>query len=135
MPSTSRTAKSRFLAISCPAWPRRHGLHSASEAIGKTDFDNFTREHADQAYRDEQRVIDTGQPLVNVEEKETWPDGRVTWVSTTKMPLRDRSGRVVGTFGVSRDITERKRAEEEMAKRGRRRRRRPTGPRASSWPT
>ena len=61
-------------------------------------------------------MIATGQPMVDVEEKETWNDGSVTWVSTTKMPLRDPQGRIVGTFGVSRDITERKRAEEEMAK-------------------
>ena len=46
------------------------------------------------------------------EEKETWPDGRVTWVSTTKMPYRDAYGAMLGTFGVSRNITERKQAEE-----------------------
>ena len=61
-------------------------------------------------------MIATGQPIVNVEEKETWPDGSVTWVSTTKMPLRDPQGRIVGTFGVSRDITERKKAQEELRK-------------------
>ena len=107
--------ESRFLAINA-GLGKRHGLQNPSDAVGKTDFDYFTREHAEQAYRDEQRVIATGQPMVNVEEKETWNDGSVTWVSTTKMPLRDPQGRIVGTFGVSRDITERKRAEEEMAK-------------------
>jgi PAS domain S-box-containing protein len=50
----------------------------------------------------------TGQPLVNLEERETWADGRETWVSTTKMPLVDGEGRIIGTFGLSRDITERK---------------------------
>ena len=54
-------------------------------AIGRSDFDYFTDEHAAQAYRDEQEIIATGRPLVNVEEKETHPDGSVRWVSTTKM--------------------------------------------------
>ena len=107
--------ESRFLAINV-GLAKRHGLHNPSEAVGKTDFDYFTREHAEQAFRDEQQVIATGRPMVGVEEKETWNDGSVTWASTTKMPLRDPQGRIVGTFGVSRDITEKKRAEEEMAK-------------------
>jgi PAS domain S-box-containing protein len=106
---------SRFLAINA-GLGKRHGLTNPSDAVGKTDFDFFTREHAEQAFRDEQQVIITGQPIVNVEEKETWLDGSVTWVSTTKMPLRDPQGRIVGTFGVSRDVTERKRAQEELRK-------------------
>src|SRR5208282_560453 len=67
------------------------------------------------AYLDEQRMMRTGVPLVGKEEKETWPDGRETWVSSTKMPLYDGEGRIVSTFGVSRDITERKRAEFRLA--------------------
>ncbi len=56
----------------------------------------------------------TGEPLVDREEKETWPDGSSTWVSTTKLPLRDQDGRIIGTFGISRDITEQKLAAEAM---------------------
>ncbi|MBN2703591.1 MAG: SpoIIE family protein phosphatase [Pontiellaceae bacterium] len=82
-----------------------------SKIVGKTDFDLFAQAHAQQAYKDEQQIIATGEPLVGVEEKETWPDGRITWVSTTKMPLRDAHGEIIGTFGVSRDITEHKEAE------------------------
>jgi hypothetical protein len=67
------------------------------------------------AYEDEQAIIRTGQSLVGREEKETWPDGSVTWASTTKLPLRDPSGTVIGTFGLSRDITDRKNAEEALA--------------------
>src|SRR5581483_1964105 len=59
-------------------------------------------------------VMRTRQPIVDLEEKETWPDGRVTWVSSTKMPLRDRQGNLIGTFGISRDITPRKLAEAEL---------------------
>ncbi len=79
--------------------------------MGKTDFDFFTEEHARPAWDDEQAVMESGQPVVGKEEKETWGGGHVTWVSTTKMPFRDKDGRVVGTFGISRDITERKQAE------------------------
>ncbi len=107
--------ESRFLAINTHL-AKRHGLANPSDAVGKTDFDFFTREHAEQAFRDEQQVIATGRPIVNVEEKETWLDGSVTWVSTTKMPLRDPQGRIVGTFGVSRDVTERKKAQQELQK-------------------
>jgi PAS domain S-box-containing protein len=90
------------------------GLSDPAQVVGKTDFDFFTPEHAQAAYNDEQGIIRTGQPVVGKEEMETWPDGHVTWVSTTKMPLRDAGGNIIGTFGVSRDITERKRAEEAL---------------------
>jgi PAS domain-containing protein len=60
-------------------------------------------------------AIETGQPMVGIEEKETWPDGHETWVSTSKVPIRDASGNVIGTFGLSRDITERKISNEAMA--------------------
>ncbi len=89
------------------------GLADPTQALGKTDFDFFSEEHARKAYEDEQRIIRTGVPIVNIEEREIWPDRPDTWVLTTKMPLTDKEGFIVGTFGVSRDVTERKRAEEE----------------------
>jgi PAS domain S-box-containing protein len=107
--------ESRFLRIT-RAHARVFGLSDPREAIGKTDFDFFSEEHARQAYEDEQRIIRTGEPLLNMEEKETWPDGRVTWVLTSKMPLRDEQGNIIGTFGLSRDITARKLMEEELRK-------------------
>ncbi|QBG48368.1 PAS domain S-box protein [Verrucomicrobia bacterium S94] len=84
---------------------------SREAVIGKTDFDLFASAHAQQAYDDEQRIIATGEPIIGIEEKETWEDGRITWVSTTKMPLKNAEGEIIGTFGVSRDITEHKEAE------------------------
>ena len=88
-------------------------LKDGNEAIGKTDFDFFTEEHARAAYLDEMEIIRTGNPLMK-EEKETWADRSETWVLTTKMPLRDQEGKIIGTFGISKDITERKMFEHEL---------------------
>ena len=107
---------SRFVMINL-AQAKKFGLADPRLAVGKSDADFFKPAHSQQALADEQRVIQTGQPLVGIEEKETWPDGRETWVSTTKMPLRDRAGRVLGTFGISRDITERRHIEQTLAER------------------
>ncbi|HEX7375997.1 MAG TPA: response regulator, partial [Pirellulales bacterium] len=104
---------SRFIQIS-RSLARRFGLDDSRQARGKTDFDFFDAEHARQAYQNEQQLMAGGQPVIDVDEKETWPDGRVTWASTTKMPLRDRHGRVIGTFGISHDVTERKQMQEEL---------------------
>jgi PAS domain S-box-containing protein len=104
---------SRFIRIN-RAMADWLGLHDPEQAIGKTDFDFFTKAHAQPAFEDEREVIRTGQPLVGKVEKETWPDGRETWVSTTKVPLRNGQGEIVGTLGISRDITARKQAEEAL---------------------
>jgi two-component system sensor histidine kinase/response regulator len=108
-----KDTRSRFLRIN-KALARSFGLRETTEALGKTDADFFTNEHAQQALRDEQEILRSGQPLLDKEEKETWPDGHVTWVSTSKMPLRSPEGEIVGTFGISRDITERKHAQEQL---------------------
>jgi sigma-B regulation protein RsbU (phosphoserine phosphatase) len=102
--------ESRFITMN-EACLRKHGWNSIEQVVGKTDFDVFSDEHAEQAYFDEQKIIRTGEPLTGIDEKETWPDGRVTWVSSTKMPLRNSEGEIIGTFGISRDVTERKLAE------------------------
>lgn len=103
---------SRFIRVN-QAFGKWCGV-SPDEVVGKTDFHIFTSEHAQQAFDDEQEVMRTGKPIIGKEEKETWPDGRITWVSTTKLPLRDAEGRIIGTFGVSRDITARKQAEQRL---------------------
>ncbi|MCX6967084.1 MAG: SpoIIE family protein phosphatase [Verrucomicrobia bacterium] len=105
---------SRLIAVN-QAMVRWHGVSSPQTLLGKTDFDLFLDEHANQALEDEREILDTGLPLVNIEEKEMWPDGHVTYVSTSKMPLRDERGRIIGTFGLSRDITERKNAQHQLA--------------------
>jgi PAS domain S-box-containing protein len=105
--------ESRFIRAS-DALARRQLQDSADALVGKTDFDLYTEEHARPAFDDEQRIIATGQPILGLEEKETWEDGRVSWVDTCKLPLRDARGQIIGTFGISRDITARKNAEENL---------------------
>jgi len=102
--------QSRFVLMN-RACTDKHGWTSSEAVKGKTDFDVFSKEHAEQAFADEQKIIETGEPLRGIEEKETWPDGSVTWASTTKMPLKSADGEIIGTFGISRDITEHKEAE------------------------
>jgi len=103
----------QFILVS-KALADRFGLSDPSAAIGKTDFDFFTEEHARSAWEDEQAIMESDKPVIAKEEKETWGGGQITWVSTTKMPFKDVDGHVVGTFGISRDITARKRAEEAL---------------------
>jgi diguanylate cyclase (GGDEF)-like protein/PAS domain S-box-containing protein len=105
--------ESRFLRIS-RSLAFRFGLKHPSEAIQKTDFDMFSEEHARQAFADEQEIVRSGAPVVEKEEKETWPDGHETWVLSTKLPLVNEQGNIIGIMGISRDITERKRAEREL---------------------
>lgn len=105
--------ESRFIRIN-EMMARRFELRSPAEALGKTDSDFFSEEHARQAKEDEQRVMRTGEPIIDFEEKETWPDGRVTWVSSTKVALRDKAGNINRLVGISRDITARKKLEEQL---------------------
>ena len=93
------------------------GIANPEEAVGKTDFDFFSDEHARIAYNDEKRIIETGEALLGAIEKETWPDGSVTWASTTKMPFHNNQGDIIGTFGVSRDITRQTEAEKHLKER------------------
>jgi PAS domain S-box-containing protein len=99
----------RFIMIS-KAHAVDFGLGDPSQAVGKTDFDFFTDEHARPAFEDEAEIMRTGRPIVGLEEKETRLDGGLTWVSTTKMVRRDSHGRTLGTLGISRDITAQKMA-------------------------
>jgi PAS domain S-box-containing protein len=105
--------ESRFVAANRAmlSWT---GFKDQSEIIGKTDQDLFAGEHADVARADEQKIIATAQPIVGVEEKETWLDGHETWVSTTKVPWCDASSNVIGILGWSRDITARKLGEKNL---------------------
>jgi PAS domain S-box-containing protein len=106
--------QSRFIMVNAALANKHLSTSDASRAIGRTDFDFFAQEHAKKAYEDEQRIITTGNPLIGIEEKEVWPDGHKTWVRTSKYPLKNEKGNIIGTWGISRDITDRKRAEQEL---------------------
>ncbi len=105
-----KDAQSRFLRTS-KNLAKFHGLKHAEDLVGKTDFDFFTEEHARPAFEDEQEILRTGRPIIGKVEKEVFKDGRESWALTSKMPLRDQDGRIIGTFGISKDITAIKEAE------------------------
>ena len=108
--------ESRFLRIN-KALAQKFGLNDPYLAKGKTDMDFFQTDHSKQAYNDEQEIIKTGRPIINKEEIENWSDRqKSSWVSTTKMPLHDAKGKIIGTFGISRSITEQKLAEDALKK-------------------
>jgi PAS domain S-box-containing protein len=95
---------SRFICGSV-SFVRMFNREALVDIQGKSDFDFFSEEHAWAAFDNEQEIIRTGQAKLNMEEKETWPDGRITWCCTSKAPLRDDQGRIIGTFGISQDTT------------------------------
>ena len=99
-----------------PSYVQLFGRKSLGEILGKTDHDFFSSDHAGAAFQDEQEIIRTGVPKLNLEEMETWPDGRITWCSTSKAPLKNREGKIVGTLGISRDTTEQKATQEALRK-------------------
>ena len=106
--------RSRFMRVN-RALAERFGLHHPREATGKSDFDYFTPEHAKPAFEDELKIMRTGEPILGKVEKETLPGGVTNWVLTSKMPLRDKTGKLAGTFGISRDITDLKNAQDALA--------------------
>jgi PAS domain S-box-containing protein len=106
--------ESRFIRIS-RSKAITLGLERPEQAIHMSDADHFHSKHASQALADEQEIIRTGKPIVSKEEEVVWPDGHSSWVLANKAPLRDRQGHIIGTMGISHDITERKLAERELA--------------------
>lgn len=103
----------RFTTIN-RALARALGTSRPEDALGDTDFDYFTEAFAQQALADEQDVLRTGQPLVGKVEEIHLRNKLPLWISTTKMVVRDLDETIIGTFGVSRDITESKHAEQEL---------------------
>jgi PAS domain S-box-containing protein len=108
-----KDTQSRFLKLN-KALAKRLNVTDPEQAVGKSDFDFQLPERAKEFYADEQRIIQTGEALINKTEKQVMPNGETTWTSTTKIPLRDAQGTVVGLVGINRDITKQKEAEEAL---------------------
>lgn len=104
---------SKFIRVN-KVMANRHGMQDSRMMEGHSDFDLYTNEHALQAFNDELNIIQTGIPIDNLEEKETFSDGSIKWALTSKMPLYNKDGKIFGTFGISHDITNRKIAEEKI---------------------
>ena len=109
-----KDTKSQFIKVN-QAMAKTFAKVEPEELLGKSDFDLFAKEHAETAYKDEQKIIETGKAIIGKVEKETLPDGSVSWVTSTKLPLKGPCGEIIGTMGISRDITELKNVEETLA--------------------
>jgi PAS domain S-box-containing protein len=108
-----KDCESRF--IHCSAnFAKLFNVQSPSELLGRRDADFFAPEHAREAFEDEQKIIRTGEPILGKMEKELWPDQHVTWALTSKWPLWNEAGEVIGTFGISKDITAMKEKENQL---------------------
>lgn len=90
------------------------GLEEPKDLLGKRDRDFFSHKHWREAEAAELQILETGQPIEGVVERETWGGRRDTWVMTSKYPWRDPAGNILGTFGVSSDVTELVRAERDL---------------------
>lgn len=103
----------RFLQVS-RAEAEYLAADTPEEVLGRTDFDYFTKELAQAAYEDEQRIMRTGEPIMGQVEKKLLLDGRTGWALVAKIPLRDTTGEIIGTCGISKDITSLKVSEEAL---------------------
>jgi len=92
------------------------GVGDPQKLVGKHDRDFFNEAHWGPAAYDERTILETGQPMTDKLERETWREGEETWVQTSKFPWRDHLGRVKGTFGVSGDVTDLVVAQKKAAK-------------------
>jgi PAS domain S-box-containing protein len=108
-----KDAAGRFVVVN-QAMAESRGHTSVQDMVGATDFDFFPREMAERFYVDEQQLFATGQPLINREEPALNLSGDPLWVLTTKIPLRDPDGNITRLIGISRDITEQKRAADAL---------------------
>jgi len=98
------------------AFAKDAGFKSPDDLVGKTDFDMIWKDQAEKFIADDQRVLQSKKPLLNIIEQQTGPKGKLRWVSTSKIPLLSRSGETIGVLGTYQDITQRLEAENALKK-------------------
>jgi PAS domain S-box-containing protein len=103
--------KSRFIKVNKAK--AKHSNTTPEKMIGKTDFDFFTEKSAKKSFEDDRKVMKTGKPIVNRVEKITDEKGMERWILATKIPRYNRKDELIGTMGISRDITGLKKSEEK----------------------
>jgi PAS domain S-box-containing protein len=97
--------ENRFIRVN-PATVTKFGASTVDEILGKTDADFLSPEATKGWAGEENEIVRTGNPVIYSNEMEVWKDNRpTTWCSSTKMPLRDKEGNIIGSFGISHDIT------------------------------
>lgn len=110
-----KDAESRFLRIN-RAQAANLGCAKPEDAVGKTDFDFYPEPVARAFFAAERRLYETGEPMINSIERQTVEGEPGQWTTATKIPILDREDRVTGLIGLSRDMTDFKRAEEVLAR-------------------
>lgn len=108
----AKDRQGRFLAAN-EAVARRNGLQHGNELLGKTDFDLHSAAVAQVFFGIEQAIMETGEPMIGMEEELSDETGTSRWIQTSKVPMRNGLGEIIGLIGVARDITERKRVEQK----------------------
>lgn len=108
-----KDTKSRFILIN-KSTAEKIDLENPEDAIGKTDYDFFSKGMAKIAYDDEQNIIKTGKPVVDLEYRETYKNKPDRWIAITKMPLYGKNGDIIGIIGITKDITDKKKTEEKL---------------------
>ena len=93
---------------------RNIGFKEETEVLGKTDIELFPGPIGERGYTDDKKLINSGEAIIEREEDFLGKNGERCWLQTTKIPLRDKDGKITGLVGIGRDITKRKRAEEEL---------------------
>ncbi len=91
------------------------GVANPQDLFAKSDFDFWSSQTAQETFTDEQQIMKTGQPLIGKIEKLTHPDGRVSWDYTSKLPLKDSKGKIIGVCGINKDFTAIKEMEDALA--------------------
>lgn len=108
----AKDTNNRFIMAN-DAVARLMGAESGEELLGKTDTEFYLPEQAEEFQAEERHVMESGEPMLNKDEPATDPDGKLRWILTTKVPLRDDDGTTIGLVGIGKDITNRKRLERE----------------------